>query len=587
MATAPSLPLPRRTLNTTNTEANWGKFRHGEEAKRPRGRIVVELPPKPVYVPKSGPPLEPVRIVPPRDSTAYIIERILLPPDGVSLKDNKPLPKRMTYIIAWRDLPAARLLIPAMKILDYVSPRELEDWELRLEEELDEQRAQLEEEQRQQEKLGGNINPVTGKRKRGRPPAHTQIEPGAVAELETEEDAAARLKGGALSLSTPQKSRLKEFEGLLGEDASPSRQIEKELYDYDMGGTRYEGGEEEEEEAINEIESESEMDVDEAGLGAEELPFDGGTNPQTIAGELSDWTSNDPLASNGTSSKHSPAPESQSATRATPWAAFGFLKSPGANGTAHRASSPASTPTLTGPPSTKKKPAAGKSKLKPAPAAAAPVVENKPKPAKKKAKSSDKGKGKKREETGGRVDENGDPVWVVERIEDYDIFEVEGQTELKKYFQVRWEGDWPPDQNPSWEPEENLPANLVRNYFKNGKRKGKGKRQWHDTTKSPSTAPKKKMKQTTLPWTDGRQYSSVSEAFAGGDEADVDTMQGGNDPFDPTPDDDDHDEFFSPEEGNEKEEFFIVDDDADEMLQPQLDWNRVTSEILGHREFGE
>jgi hypothetical protein len=542
------------------------------------GHIVVEIPPKPSYFPRSRPPLEPVRLVPPRDSTAYIIERILLPPNGVSLKDDKPLPKRMTYIVGWRDLPAARLLIPAMKILDYVSPRELEDWEMRLEGELDEQRTQLEDEQKLQKSLGGKTNPVTGKRKRGRPPAHTQIEPGAVAELKTEGDAAARLKGGALSFSTPQKSRLKDFNDLLDDDASPSRQINKELYDYDRGSARYEdvGGE-----VSNDISEESEMDVDRGGFETEELPFDAGTDLQATAEGLSDWaSSNDPLASNGTSGKHSLAPEKQPPPGAGSWAAFGFLKLPGMNmnGTGHRASAPASAPTTTGILSTQKNTTAGKTRLQSAPAAAAPTAEKKSSKKSKTTKPNDKGK--EPQKASHPVDVNGEPVWVVERIEDYGIFEVEGQTELKKYFQVRWEGDWPPDQNPSWEPEENLPPDLVRNYFRNGKKKGRGKREWDDVvTKPPSAGPrkKKKMKQMTLTWTNGRQYSSVSEAFAGEDAANKGIVQGGDDPFNSIPHAHGRDKFLSPEgEGNDREEFFVVDD-ADITLQPQLDWGRAGS----------
>ncbi|CAK7199319.1 hypothetical protein SEUCBS139899_001996 [Sporothrix eucalyptigena] len=36
---------------------------------------------------------------------------------------------------------------------------------------------------------------------------------------------------------------------------------------------------------------------------------------------------------------------------------------------------------------------------------------------------------------------------------------------LVRYFLVRWKGDWPPDQNPTWEPAENLPPRMVRHYF--------------------------------------------------------------------------------------------------------------------------
>ncbi|KAM4054431.1 hypothetical protein HRG_005287 [Hirsutella rhossiliensis] len=105
------------------------------------------------YVPGSGPPLQRISILPPEDSTAYIVERILLPSLGHAA-DGKPLPKRMTYIIGWRDLPAARHLVPAMKILNYVSPRALEEWESNREVELAEDRRKQADEKDVGEKQG-------------------------------------------------------------------------------------------------------------------------------------------------------------------------------------------------------------------------------------------------------------------------------------------------------------------------------------------------------------------------------------------------------------------------------------------------
>jgi hypothetical protein len=69
------------------------------------------------------------------------------------------------------------------------------------------------------------------------------------------------------------------------------------------------------------------------------------------------------------------------------------------------------------------------------------------------------------------VDGDGEPVLEVQRLEDRALFEVEGEIELKRFFKVRWEGDWPEDQKLSWEPEETLPAELVRNYLKTNKRR--------------------------------------------------------------------------------------------------------------------
>ncbi|KAL6862612.1 hypothetical protein ACO1O0_002848 [Amphichorda felina] len=214
------------------------------EASRRKGQVVVSLNAKPRdYVPNSGPSLHRITLLPPQDSTAYIIERILLPPNEIA-HDGKPRPKRMTYIVGWRDLPAATLLVPAMDILEYVSPRELENWESALEQELSEDRARLEEEK--MKKISQPVVGIEKKKKRGRPPAHAQIELAVAAELETDEDTPkSRLMGGALSLSTPQKNRMKDFRGLSGDETSPSRQLEREQYE---NTAIYEGEEEEGEE---------------------------------------------------------------------------------------------------------------------------------------------------------------------------------------------------------------------------------------------------------------------------------------------------------------------------------------------------
>lgn len=190
-----------------------------------RTRITIPLVSKPRdYVPGSGPPLQPIQLLPPQDSTAYIVERVFLPPAGLAA-DNRPLPKRMTYIIGWHDLPAARLLVPAMQILEYVSPMALEEWEWELEQSLDAERQQLEGEEEQQAEA------VSKKRKRQGPPAHSQIESAAVAEPEqaAQKRGRGRPRKGAMSLSTPQKTRLEDFEGLSDEEESPSRQIQREV----------------------------------------------------------------------------------------------------------------------------------------------------------------------------------------------------------------------------------------------------------------------------------------------------------------------------------------------------------------------
>ncbi|KAH7312466.1 hypothetical protein B0I35DRAFT_57475 [Stachybotrys elegans] len=121
------------------------RSRKSADSSRKRTRIVVQLRARPApYVPRSGPRLEPPRLQLPSDSTAYIVDRILLPSPGPAA-DGRPLPRRMTYIVGWHDLPAARALVPAMRILEYVSPLVLEEWEWQLELGLDEERGREQE----------------------------------------------------------------------------------------------------------------------------------------------------------------------------------------------------------------------------------------------------------------------------------------------------------------------------------------------------------------------------------------------------------------------------------------------------------
>lgn len=143
-----------------------------------------------------------------------------MPSSGFA-KDGKPKPREMTYIVGWTDLPAARMPVPALNVLDYVSPRALEEWEGNFEEELDRERVRLVTERENERQTSTNIK--GNKKKRGRPPAHSNIEAGAVAVPETEEEASrVKLKPGVMSLSTPQKARLADFDGVSEEDAAPS-----------------------------------------------------------------------------------------------------------------------------------------------------------------------------------------------------------------------------------------------------------------------------------------------------------------------------------------------------------------------------
>lgn len=417
--------------------------------------FVIEIRPPARYKPGCGPTLQPLRLLPPKESNAYIIERILLPSPGLAA-DGKPLPKRMTYIVGWRDLPAASLLVPAMKILDYVSPKVLEDWEEKLEAEVDEERIKLAE-----EKLHG----TTGLQKhKARPPTHTGIESAVAFEPETEPEDVGRHKMGAMSLSTPKKRKLADFEGLSDDDDSPSNQIAREMF----GQTSRElssdipGGE-----AV--AEAETEIEAVHMEPIRDIAPKDG---PQTPPKNSRPTPVPLPAYVNGLIGHNNSfsRPPQLPALRPSPGGGVehrhysalvdSIEGTSSANGGGFNAlggdinyveTSIALEPTSDVPRSTSASRKANGSTKKSHP----------PRPTKKRRKVSPPIK---------EIGEDGEPTWEVERLEDVARYDVEGRG-LVRYFLVRWAGDWPPDQQTSWEPEEHIPSRLIRAYTKLDKKK--------------------------------------------------------------------------------------------------------------------
>ncbi|RCI09930.1 hypothetical protein L249_8617 [Ophiocordyceps polyrhachis-furcata BCC 54312] len=423
------------------------------------GRLVVPLPSRPPpYQPGSGPPLQRIRLLPPRDSTAYIVERILLPSPGPAPADGKPLPRRMAYIVGWSDLPAARLLVPVMQVLEYVSPRALEEWEANMELELDEDRRILAEEK-------GS----SGTQRKARPPAHTEIESAAVAEAET--DAQSRPKVSAMSLSTPKKARLEDFEGFTDyEEGSPSGQLARES-----------AWQEDEGDEIRVISDLPDATAPGWPLPEEEEEEEGGggfTAPSTT-----------PQFASASATQHFSLLSSQTLTS-------GGNLSQGVSGgftpfnqnrrlySMPQAPRPSGVPSHMTPTKTQRQ---SKPRKKSTPAKKADAA---PEPAAAMAQQEED--------------------WVVKDIQDVQLYEVEGRG-LVRYFKVLWEGSWPPDQNPTWEPEENLPPNMVRNYFKLSKKKRKARANRFKTKKKKTTS----TSTTTTMLGTGLHYRSVSEAFAG------------------------------------------------------------------------
>ncbi|KAI1149586.1 hypothetical protein F4825DRAFT_429960 [Nemania diffusa] len=148
-------------------------------AHAPR-RLPVEIPlsSKPRdYRPGDGPALAPVRPSLTNDTGAFIIDKRVLPGEPV----HGELKLELYYIVGWPDLPAARVAILATKILDYVSPWALEDWEYKssLEKDREQERKEATQKRKRDERAQARIadTPVTGtstpgtsgQAKRGRP----------------------------------------------------------------------------------------------------------------------------------------------------------------------------------------------------------------------------------------------------------------------------------------------------------------------------------------------------------------------------------------------------------------------------------
>ncbi|CAG8976659.1 hypothetical protein HYALB_00002175 [Hymenoscyphus albidus] len=75
---------------------------------------------RPVYVPNSGPPLQPISLLLPHDKPMLIQAEIQLSED----------PGRWVYQVYDPEKPGLRVSVRPEKILDWVSPRTLENWEL-------------------------------------------------------------------------------------------------------------------------------------------------------------------------------------------------------------------------------------------------------------------------------------------------------------------------------------------------------------------------------------------------------------------------------------------------------------------------
>ncbi|KAI0831548.1 hypothetical protein F5Y06DRAFT_202478 [Hypoxylon sp. FL0890] len=196
-----------------------------ERTQRSQIQIPVHSKPPP-YRPGDGPPLAPVTIVPEDDSTAFIVDKRVLP-DTTAKGDLK---LQMYYVVGWRDLPAARVNILATKIHEFVSPRQVEDFEYKTLLERDEEREIEEAEKKRKAEAtaarkkkaklehatGTPTAPSTptgpGQKRRGRPSkaelqARQLAQQASAGKSKAIEIALPAARTSGPSLSTPQKKR--------------------------------------------------------------------------------------------------------------------------------------------------------------------------------------------------------------------------------------------------------------------------------------------------------------------------------------------------------------------------------------------
>ncbi|KAG6199530.1 hypothetical protein E4U35_006634 [Claviceps purpurea] len=528
-----------------------------------RSSFVVAIRSRPRYIPGTGPALQPPRLLPLAASTGYIIERILLPSPGLAA-DGRPLPKRMTYIVGWRDLPAASLRVPAMDILDYVSQRTLEEWEERLEDEMDEHRQHLD------EKVGRWGEQKVSPGMRRRPPAHTAIEQPAAIEIESESESesgtgsgvGSHAKSHGMSLSTPRKRRRADFPVSSDEDSnSPTKQLNREL----LGNS--DGGENMMPDNIVDRRQGKTMEVavdrdlkrrDDVAM-ARNTPLRIVTPvplPPLITCNSSSTTTNNNInttresnanihningsihtrtASNskrtamdsGTASLPKSPPKKEKKQKVMHSGEGGTLSQKNASFLANVAIDNAiqQLPTRGSSRGRRKQPT---STNQPPAASAHTHRRSELIETRKKTQRTTPPPPPSPQMPPPSINpsshEADDSAWEVERLEDMAIYHIENHG-LIRYFLVRWVGDWPTEQNPSWEPEHNLHPDLVRNYTKLGKKK-----------RAKLAAQHQRPPPDLSEWAPGRQRGSVKRVALGDargikteeDEGASDVLSGGS-----------------------------------------------------------
>ncbi|KAJ9164747.1 hypothetical protein NKR19_g1012 [Coniochaeta hoffmannii] len=527
-------------------------------------RVSIEIPlpsrrgqPKRLY--RAGPPPPPIALVPPRDSTAYIVNKLVLP-SHQKFPDLAHTQRRLYYTVGWTDLPSARIAVLASRILDYVSPREVEEWEyndfLRREEE----------KKLAQEKVAAT--PKKKKRKSGRPrkgPAESQREAEAAAteelaglDTETEAILAEKSAAGGPSLSTPSKRKLEELlrdteaeeTGTDDENAALRRQLYSEG---EEAGSR------------SEAQYGDEMDIDSEAVDLIEPAAAGASSrASSLAAPLlrasfaraspAPSTSQKPSSADSSSVAFPSAPPSLPGTRDKAPPAVQVVQS-GTKGkeavasatraltpqrepkTGSRASTRTNTPQTSpyfsarstngasGPrrestgftPVITARPMSGRASSATQPPLSTPKPKNPSTPRSPQSPATEKrSSAKKRRKP--KHSEEAEQEWKVKRLE-ADKYDYDDGGNLVRYFKVLWDGDWPAWQNPSWEPEANVSEDLKEEYLR--KKEAKMKDGYltaggRSSAVAAKSSPARGGGVRPPPFLPKKRYSSVAEAFEGG-----------------------------------------------------------------------
>ncbi|KAL2124871.1 hypothetical protein VTJ04DRAFT_1236 [Mycothermus thermophilus] len=514
--------------------------------RRPKTTIEIPLHSIRKYVPGSIPPPR-ISLVPPRDSTAYIIDKLVLQTDESM---NNTARRLAYYHIGFTDAPAVKILVPCHKALDYVSPWEMEDWEY--------SESERKEEERARELVEAQARPV---KKPGCPPK------AAAAEAEIEDESMSSSAEEALllaqeaegpSLSTPQKRRLDQFyEGEEGEIHTDSDEIAGHLQLAGDAEGEYDSMDYESEMEEEDLESEDPLALDEGNLddGDSDAPWRTKTFPGRDTSSFSGVTPPLEQISRGSVSGISiPESNAPSPSAIHPDWARSFSQSqlaqPKQNGTeqpgsgVHSSSkvTPIPPPKVTPIPPPKVTPilppvvpvqtfratntANGVTALStptvstsqkvssPTPSTVTATKRKAPSngassPSETPSQTQKKPKKQKPQKQAPPEPEPEDDEWEVKELL-ADEWIVQNGVKVHRYL-VLWKGDWPEDQNPTWEPAENvLDRDLIKEYERK-KREGLLK-----PYRKPSPKKNAKGGASSKLWPPATKYSSVAEAFAAG-----------------------------------------------------------------------